>query len=114
VASTCSPTGAVTVPAATTGRPAPWGSGAVGIRRRRDGGVDVASDSRDDREGRAGGTARGAGAQLTIVPIGSPHSARLMLPFDNTSNTMIGSWLSMQNVMAVESMTCRPSLSTSM
>ena len=43
------------------------------------------------------------------------RSARgVMLPGCVTSNTMIGSELSMQNVIAVESITCRPRWSTSM
>ena len=50
---------------------------------------------------------------LTSVPIASPTSARMMLPGWVTSNTMIGSELSMQNVIAVESITCRPRCSTS-
>src|SRR5262249_13615091 len=45
---------------------------------------------------------------LTSVPIGSPVSALVMLPERVTSKTMIGSALSMQNVIAVESITCRP------
>ena len=45
---------------------------------------------------------------LTSVPMRSPCSARRMLPGAVTSNTMIGSSLSMQNVMAVESITFRP------
>ena len=40
----------------------------------------------------------------------SPTSARWMLPGAVTSNTTIGSSLSMQNVMAVESITFRPLL----
>src|SRR5262249_48365361 len=51
--------------------------------------------------------------ELTTVPIGSPTSALMMFPGCVTSNTMIGSWLSMQNVIAVESITFRPRLSTS-
>ena len=41
----------------------------------------------------------------TSVPIGSPVSALVIFPGCITSNTMIGSELSMQNVIAVESMT---------
>src|SRR5262245_48401772 len=51
--------------------------------------------------------------ELTIVPIGSPTRARAMLSGSDTSKTMIGSWLSMQNVIAVESITCNPRESTS-
>jgi len=40
--------------------------------------------------------------------VGSPTSARLMLPGSITSKTMIGSRLSMQNVIAVESITLSP------
>ena len=50
---------------------------------------------------------------LTSVPIVSPASARRMLPGAVTSKTMIGSSLSMQNVIAVESITLRPRLITS-
>src|SRR5262249_31201995 len=50
---------------------------------------------------------------LTSVPIASPTNVRMMLPGWVTSNTMIGSELSMQNVIAVESITCRPRCNTS-
>src|SRR6185503_6082791 len=46
-----------------------------------------------------------ASFEVTSVPIGSPMSALPMLPGSMTSNTMIGSALSMQNVIAVESIT---------
>src|SRR5207253_5120806 len=49
----------------------------------------------------------------TSVPIGSPSRARRMLPGCITSKTTIGSWLSMQKVMAVESITFRPRFRTS-
>src|SRR5262249_51901575 len=57
--------------------------------------------------------AHASSLELTIVPIGSPTSARAMLSGSDTSKTMIGSWLSMQNVIAVESITCSPRDSTS-
>src|SRR5205814_864541 len=50
---------------------------------------------------------------VTSVPMGSPISALPMLPGSMTSNTMIGSALSMQNVIAVESITSSRRLSTS-
>src|SRR5258708_3442906 len=49
----------------------------------------------------------------TSVPIGSPVSALVMLPACITSKTMIGKELSMQNVIAVESMTWSPRARTS-
>src|SRR5262249_50590594 len=50
---------------------------------------------------------------LTSVPIGSPTSARWMFPGALTSKTMIGSSLSMQKGIAVESITWRRRFSTS-
>ncbi len=50
----------------------------------------------------------------TSVPIDSPSRARLMFPASIRLKTTIGSMLSMQNVMAVESITLSPRLSTSM
>ena len=55
-----------------------------------------------------------SGPHETSVPIGSPSRARRMLPGPIRSKTTIGSLLSMQNVMAVESITLRPRLRTSM
>src|SRR3972149_5427890 len=51
---------------------------------------------------------------LTKVPIGSPETTRLMLPFSIILKTMIGTWLSMQSEMAVESMTLSSRFNTSM
>src|SRR5262245_1201730 len=48
--------------------------------------------------------------ELTRVPMLSPSNARAMLPGVVMSNTMIGSSLSMQNVIAVESITFSPRL----
>ena len=47
---------------------------------------------------------------LTIVPTGSPVSARSMLPSTSMLKTRIGSSLSMHSEIAVLSMTCRPRL----
>src|ERR1019366_2973141 len=52
--------------------------------------------------------------QRTSVPTRSPARARLMLPRPIRSNTWIGSLLSMQNVIAVRSITRSSLLSTSM
>src|SRR5262249_17731009 len=50
----------------------------------------------------------------TSVPTRRPSSTDLTLPLARTSKTTIGISLSMQNVMAVESITLRPWLMTSM
>src|SRR6267142_1872675 len=50
---------------------------------------------------------------LTRVPIGSPETTRLMLPFSIKLKTIIGKLLSMHREMAVESMTLSSRFSTS-
>src|SRR5579875_2136344 len=52
--------------------------------------------------------------QRTSVPIRSPPSARRRFPGTIRSNTRIGRWLSLQNVIAVRSMTRRSLAITSM
>src|SRR5690606_10565927 len=49
---------------------------------------------------------------VTSVPTGSPRTTRPMLPSRNSSNTTIGSPLSMHSEMAVASITPSPWLST--
>ena len=59
--------------------------------------------------------AHGTALELTSVPIAlADRAPGGCCPAAVTSNTMIGSSLSMQNVIAVESITFRPRLSTSM
>ena len=50
----------------------------------------------------------------TSVPTGLPCRMDLTLPFASRSNTTMGRFFSMQKVMAVESMTFRPLVMTSM